>query len=44
MDILANEFEIEDEQLAQVFDERGTPTNVYGSISFLSIIVCNPKT
>ena len=26
----ANEFEIEDEQLAQVFDERGTPTNVYG--------------
>ena len=26
----ANEFEIEDEQLAQVFDERGTPANVYG--------------
>ena len=26
----ANEFEVEDEQLAQVFDERGTPTNVYG--------------
>ena len=26
----ANEFEVEDEQLAQVFDERGTPANVYG--------------
>ena len=27
----ANEFEVEDEELAQVFDERGIPANVYWS-------------